>query len=124
MKLLNIFNFNFHIKSYGNSDYRRRFGRVNGYRFDQNKKSAAHAFESEIIETENFRLVKPAGFIHPLREVSDYAFEAYSKEFGEKDRTQYLASASLFTVSEGLNFNTDLQKHQTERRTKFCRKKF
>lgn len=69
------------------------------------KKSAAQAFESEIIETENFRLVKPAGFVHPLREVSDYAFEAYSKEFGEKNERNIWRAQVYITVSDKLNFN-------------------
>ncbi|CAN5362323.1 hypothetical protein BH20ACI1_BH20ACI1_01480 [soil metagenome] len=70
------------------------------------KKSAAQAFESEIIETEEFRLVKPAGFVHPLREDSDYAFEAYSKEFGEKDERNIWRAQVYIMVSEGLNFNS------------------
>ena len=71
------------------------------------KKNAAQAFESEIIETENFRLVKPAGFIHPLRDVTDYAFEAYSKEFGEKGQRNIWRAQAYITVSDGLNFNTE-----------------
>ena len=69
------------------------------------KKSAAQAFEREIIETENFRLVKPAGFIHPLREDSPYEFEAYSKGFGEKDERNVWRAQVYLTVSEGINFN-------------------
>lgn len=49
------------------------------------KKSAARAFEREVIEAEDFRLVKPEGFINPVRENSEYAFEAYTKDFGEDD---------------------------------------
>ncbi len=70
------------------------------------KKSASLAFEPETIETENFRLIKPAGFIHPLREDSDYAFEAYSKEFGEKDERNIWRAQVYITASEGLNFNS------------------
>jgi hypothetical protein len=47
------------------------------------KKSAAQAFERETIETEDFRLVKPEGYLHVLGGDSEFAFEAYSKEFGE-----------------------------------------
>ena len=67
------------------------------------KKSAAQAFESEIIEGDGFRLVKPAGFIHPLRDVSDFAFEAYSKEFGEKSERNVWKAQIYVTASEGLN---------------------
>ena len=70
------------------------------------KKSAAQAFESEIIETENFRLVKPAGFVHPLREDSDYAFEAYSKEFGEKNERNIWQAQIYITILENLNFDS------------------
>lgn len=48
------------------------------------KKSAAQAYEKEVIETADFSLVKPEGFLHPLNNDSEYAFEAYSKEFGEE----------------------------------------
>lgn len=46
------------------------------------KRSAAEAFEREEIETEDFRLIKPEGFLHLLNSDSDLAFEAYSKNFG------------------------------------------
>ncbi len=71
------------------------------------KKSAEQAFESEIIETGDFRLIKPAGFVHPLRDVSDYAFEAYSKEFGEKNQRDVWRAQAYITISEGLNLNAE-----------------
>lgn len=71
------------------------------------KKSAAQAYGSEIIETGEFRLIKPAGFVHPLRDVSDYAFEAYSKEFGEKNQRDVWRAQAYMTVSEGLNLNAE-----------------
>jgi hypothetical protein len=58
------------------------------------KRSAAEAFERERIETDDFTLVKPDGFLHPLNSDSvDYAFEAYSKEFGRSDETAKLRQA-------------------------------
>ena len=48
------------------------------------KKRAAEAFEAETIETENYLLRKPDGFLHVL-ESPDHDFEAYSKEFDEGD---------------------------------------
>ncbi|HEX8247003.1 MAG TPA: hypothetical protein VF599_02370 [Pyrinomonadaceae bacterium] len=53
------------------------------------KKSAAQAFEREIVETEDFSLVKPEGFLSPAGGNSGYAFEAYSKDFGEDDAAEY-----------------------------------
>lgn len=68
----------------------------------QIKKSAARAFEREIIETEDFAIVKPEGFINPLREDSKYAFEAYSKEFGENDERNTWRAQIYLTVAAGL----------------------
>jgi hypothetical protein len=49
------------------------------------KRAAAAAYERETIETEDFVLIKPEGFLHPFKEDSEFAFEAYTKEFGEDD---------------------------------------
>jgi hypothetical protein len=53
------------------------------------KKSAARAFEKETIETEDFSIVKPEGLLNPAGGNSAYAFEAYSKDFGENDAAEY-----------------------------------
>lgn len=78
------------------------------------KKSAALAYEPETIETNNFRLVKPAGFLYPLREESDYAFEAYSKEFGEKSQRNIWRAQIYLTVADGLNYAKDCKKIKQE----------
>ncbi len=70
----------------------------------QIKKSAARAFEAEIIETDDFRIVKPTGLMNPIRPVSEYAFEAYSKEYGEKKERNIWRAQVYLTISEGLNF--------------------
>jgi len=46
------------------------------------KKIAAGAFEPESIETENFRIEKPEGFLNVINGDPDLEFEAYSREFG------------------------------------------
>lgn len=58
------------------------------------KKNAAKAYESEFIETDEFSLTKPAGFLNPLNDVSKFAFEAYSKDFGSEPH-QYLRASSI-----------------------------
>ncbi len=68
------------------------------------KKNAAKAFERESIETEDFRIIKPEGFINPIRDDSKFAFEAYSKEFGEKDERNIWKAQVYLTVSAGLTF--------------------
>src|SRR5580765_4355263 len=46
------------------------------------KKATAKAFEREEIDTADFTLVKPEGFLHLLNGDPAFAFQAYSKEFG------------------------------------------
>lgn len=70
----------------------------------QIKKSAALAFEREVIETDEFSIVKPTGLMNPIRDNSEYAFEAYSKDFGEKRERNTWQAQIYLTVSDGLNF--------------------
>ncbi len=65
------------------------------------KKSAAQAFESEAIETEDFKITKPKGFINPINEDSAFAFEAYTKELGENDAKNFRqAQANLRIITD------------------------
>lgn len=70
----------------------------------QIKKSAARAFEREVVEKKDFRIVKPEGFLYPIRDESDYAFEAFSKEYGARNERNTWKAQIYITVSEGLNF--------------------
>ena len=47
------------------------------------KRNAAAAFDAEIVETDEFTIAKPEGFLHVLNDDSGLAFRAYSKEFGK-----------------------------------------
>ena len=47
------------------------------------KKNAAAAFDAETVETDEFVIRKPEGFLHVLNDDSGLAFRAYSKEFGK-----------------------------------------
>lgn len=49
------------------------------------KKTAAAAFEEETVETDEFVLVKPEGFLSPVENDEFLAFYAYSKDFGEEE---------------------------------------
>ena len=65
------------------------------------KKSAATAFEREVIDTKDFIIIKPEGLINPLRDKSEFAFEAYSKEFGKNDAEEFnKMSAHLKIISQ------------------------
>ena len=47
------------------------------------KKNAAAAFDMETVETDEFSIRKPEGFLHVLNDDSGFAFRSYSKEFGK-----------------------------------------
>ncbi len=68
------------------------------------KKSAAEAYEAEIIETETFKIYKPEGFIHPLIEDSPFAFEANSKEYGKNDASEFRQARAVINVISGSDF--------------------
>lgn len=66
----------------------------------QIKKSAAAAYEPENIETEEFKIYKPEGFIYPLNDDSGLAFVANSKEWGKNEAGKFRqAKAAARTIS-------------------------
>lgn len=67
------------------------------------KRAAAGAYEPEIIEEAEFKIEKPAGFLHPLKSDSEFAFEAYSKQYGDKSTRNIWRARSRLRVSDGLN---------------------
>ncbi len=50
------------------------------------KRIAENAYLQETVETEDFVIVKPAGYISPVE--SKFAFEAWTKEFGESEAAE------------------------------------
>jgi len=49
------------------------------------KRNAAKAFEREEVDTPEFSLVKPGGFLAPVDPADGTLFSAYSKDFGRDD---------------------------------------
>lgn len=68
------------------------------------KKSAAKAFEAERIDTETFSINKPEGFLNPVGDRSDLAFEAYSKDFGIDDAANIRHASATLRVHTGTGF--------------------
>ena len=65
------------------------------------KKSAAQAYEPEMIEAEDYRINKPAGFINPVNDDSPFEFEAYTKDFGTDEAKNFRqARAKLRAISD------------------------
>jgi len=65
------------------------------------KKVAAAAFESETIETDEFCIKKPDGFLTMVGGDPKYAFESYSKEFGDGDAKEIRKAQARLTICEG-----------------------
>ena len=67
------------------------------------KRSAAKAFDEELIETPDFAIKKPEGFIAPA-DGNGIAFAAYSKEFGTggSDSTRQVSAELRIHNSAGL----------------------
>ena len=73
------------------------------------KRSAAQAFEAEKIETDDFVIEKPDGFLHPLRDPPDYPFEAYSKTYGERSTRNIWRARTRLRISDGSNLKAHVQ---------------
>ncbi|MBV9216622.1 MAG: hypothetical protein JO053_10620 [Acidobacteria bacterium] len=65
------------------------------------KKSAAAAFESETVETAEFIIQKPEGFLNIVDPSPPYMFEAYSKEFGEGSASKFKMGRAFLTTVNG-----------------------
>jgi hypothetical protein len=59
------------------------------------KRTAAAAFEPETIETDEFIIQKPEGFLHNLNARPGNIFEAYSKEFSTEHPERRIGTASI-----------------------------
>ena len=70
------------------------------------KKSAAAAYQAETVETKAFTIYKPEGFLHPLNDDSEYAFEANSKEYGKNDADKFRQARAALRVISDSDFKT------------------
>ncbi len=67
------------------------------------KKSAALAYEPETIETDDFVIDKPAGFLTVIGGDPGLAFESYSREFGQDEASEFrkaTANISVFNAGD------------------------
>ena len=67
------------------------------------KKTAAAAFEAETIETDDFIIQKPDGFLNKLNGDPQFAFEAYSKEFGGPGAENIRQGTAHLKIYEGIS---------------------
>ena len=64
------------------------------------KRSAAKAFEAETVETQTFVIKKPDGFLNVINGDPQFAFEAYSKEFGTGDASPIRMGTATIKISD------------------------
>ncbi|MBP6001909.1 MAG: hypothetical protein KA746_00610 [Pyrinomonadaceae bacterium] len=62
------------------------------------KRVAAEAFEAETIETAEFSIEKPEGFLNVIRPHDGLALEAYSKDFGSADAADFKAARAEIRI--------------------------
>ena len=74
------------------------------------KRTAAQAFDEETIETEDFVLTKPEGFLHVLNGDRALAFEAYSKEFGKGDASEQRQATIDMRIITDMPFDSVCEK--------------
>ena len=67
------------------------------------KKSAAAAFEPETIETDDFIVQKPDGFLNKINRDEQFEFEAYSKEYGGPGAENFRQGTADLRVYDGIS---------------------
>lgn len=67
------------------------------------KRAAAEAYEPETVEKSGFRIEKPAGFMYPINAETEFPFEAYSRQFGDRGMRNIWRARVRLHTSDGLN---------------------
>jgi hypothetical protein len=75
------------------------------------RNAASKAFEVEVVETDEFKLVKPEGFLTPV----DRQFEAYSKDWS--DGGNFRRAWINLHINDGLQKETETRSRRTEKDT-------
>lgn len=68
------------------------------------RKAASAAFEPEAIDKKHFKIFKPEGYLTPIDEASDYPFEAFTREVGERKAGRLRKSMVKMEIYDGLQF--------------------
>jgi hypothetical protein len=64
------------------------------------KRNAAAAYAAETIETDEFVIQKPEGFLHNLNGDPRYVFEAYSKDFSKVNDKLRVGTATVERIAD------------------------
>lgn len=69
------------------------------------KKSAARAYEAEMVETDEFVIQKPDGFLNVIGGDPAFVFEAYSKDFGGAGSEDFRKATATLRVYDNVSEN-------------------
>ena len=72
------------------------------------KKAAQQAYEPEALENEYFTITKPEGLIIPVKDKSEFMFEAYSKDFGEDEAGKFNQCWAVVNEKDGTNYDVNI----------------
>ena len=67
------------------------------------KRTAAAAFEAETVETDEFIIQKPDGFLNVIGPDPKYIFEGYSKDFGTDSPRVRMATANVIVDDRSID---------------------
>jgi len=67
------------------------------------KNAARAAYEREVFETDSFFITKPDEFIIPVKEGSEFVFEAYSRDLGEDEAEQFHQCRAVVSERDGVD---------------------
>ena len=81
------------------------------------KRNAAAAFDREQIETDDFVIEKPEGFLHVVNDRSGLLFRAYSKDFGTVGRSDLRQATIEVERHRGAGVDTVLSEIEGESET-------
>lgn len=76
------------------------------------KNAAKRAYEPENVATETFTITKPEGFIVPIKEKSEFAFETYSKDFGEDETGKFNQCWAFIKEKEEIENNSEFSESE------------
>lgn len=86
------------------------------------KRTAATAYKPEVVEKEDFRIEKPGGFLYPLNAESEFAYEAYSRTYGERGTRNIWRARTRMRTSNGLNIRKIVNEIKNSGETAFSEK--
>jgi hypothetical protein len=66
------------------------------------KNAARVAYEREVFETDTFTITKPNEFIIPVKEGSEFVFEAYSRNLGEDEAERFHQCRATISERDGV----------------------